>query len=85
MPLAMALNRRQPGWCWASFCVDLGLGWNLREPLAKARASGPICRDDAQLEGSCWCGKMMSRGFRQEIEARQMVEPIGNWPRECPR
>jgi len=71
--LALWLDKRHPDWCWASLCVDLGLGWDIRDAIENAVSNGPQCQRECAgpIEG-CWCGKFMSDNLRKrkaEVDA----------------
>lgn len=54
--LAIRLDNRLPGWCWAHICTDLGLGWDIWN---WRRARENSCAKDCERDGACWCGKMV--------------------------
>jgi len=68
MRLAQWLDKRHPDWCWASLCVDLGMGWDIRGAIENAQSAGQQCKSECSgpIEG-CWCGKFMSERLKKEI------------------
>src|SRR5690348_8698895 len=59
--LAPWMDKRNPDYCWADICTDLGMARNLLGWREHARESGPPCQREANEIGCCWCGK-----FRNE-------------------
>jgi hypothetical protein len=71
MRLALWLDKRHPDWCWASLCVNLGMGYDLLRWRKRAKDVG-VCRQEClgPIEG-CYCGKFMSDNLRQQFEKDQ--------------
>lgn len=84
LPLAKWLDGRNPRWCWADLCTDLGLAYRLRGWSERAKKRGPRCEADARESGTCWCGKMrcaaaMERcGFPAADVAEQRAKEAAN-------
>lgn len=57
--LALWLDKRLPTWCWADICTTIGLGYDIWD-WRKGKENS--CAEDCAKQGSCWCGKMNTKG-----------------------